>query len=213
MTLKLSQMMNVGIPDFSGPAQFIRANGLFGFPLFFSWPISLCLGFEYWSTSLITTKCLDFISSRSAVCVLCESAEHAGSSWCNTTSGISDFFLPAVCLNMGVAWSPGDLWAGLHVTVGSLSPEAPPTFQCCWPELQETWAHGLLVPRMQLGDCRQTPQTTVSLSRGFSMGMARGQEKAIHKAWLCTLPVCWRAPGALVRMQILCQPSAVRMTS
>lgn len=72
MTLKLSQMMNVGILDFSGPAQFIRANGLFGFPLFFSWLISLCLGFDDWSTSLLTAKCLDFISSRSAGCVLCE---------------------------------------------------------------------------------------------------------------------------------------------
>lgn len=45
-------------------------------------------------------------------------------------------------------------WTSCHCKV-PLS-RSPSSFQCCWPELQETWAHGLLVPRMQLGDCRQT---------------------------------------------------------
>ena len=99
-----------------------------GFPLFFSWPVSLFLGFDDWSTSLITAKFLtSFPAGQRAVF-------HVSRPSVRTQAGItppakfSEFFLPAACLNMGVAWSPGCLWAGLHITLGSLSPEALPSF-------------------------------------------------------------------------------------
>lgn len=60
-------------------------------------------------------------------------------------------------LDMGVVWTWHVCVLIFMVLWGSLSPEAPLSMQCHWPELQKIWAHALPLPLAQLGDPRHIP--------------------------------------------------------
>lgn len=195
--------MNVGIQDFSGPAQFIRANGLFGFLLFFSWPISLCLGFDGWSTS--HPHKVPWLHLHQVQ----RDVFHEGRPDSYTRAGVkpaasfSDFFLLAVCLNLGVAWSPGCLWASLRITLGPSLLEPLPASSATGLSYRRPGLSASLFPLL-IWAIVGKPLRLQPLSVMVSF-LVKGQGTAIHKSGLCPLPVCQRARGTLVRMQILCQ--------